>query len=418
MEDLAEPFSRHISEHLKINDNQGTSQSSRFLNKAREYNKGDCSKSDLLSTTVSLGFNNVIDAFHVIGGGDVPERFFMDERTERNGILITDNLLKLKDHFQFSNFSHEVEARWRLDEVIELSSFERVKVLVSHVVRLLGARTKIDSLTPEKIRDYRKKRKKEFLASRPGRNPSDTTINREVSAFKTMLNRGVANGIIDSNPIRFVPLLKENNVRERILNSDEFERLYDSADEHLKPVIMMAYFHPMRREEILKLTWDEVDLSGSVGMIRLSSERTKGKKQGRAIPLHPRMREILEQLRKKNCGERVFLRYGKPFNECKNSFEKAKSKAQIKDFRFHDFRHCAISNLRKAGNDYTTIMKASGHRTFSMFLRYNLVSHEELKKMKFSSGKNEKTHPMKQRLLSLGLDPEEVLSSLLHEKVS
>ena len=55
----------------------------------------------------------------------------------------------------------------------------------------------------------------------------------------------------------------------------------------------------MRREEILKLTWDEVDLSGSVGMIRLSSERTKGKKQGRAIPLHPRMREILEQLRKR-----------------------------------------------------------------------------------------------------------------------
>ena len=103
---------------------------------------------------------------------------------------------------------------------------------------------------------------------------------------------------------------------------------------------------------------------------------------------------------------------------CKISFEKAKSKAQIKDFRFHDFRHCAISNLRKAGNDYTTIMKTSGHRTFSMFLRYNLVSHEELKKIKFTSGKNEKTQPMKQRLLSLGLNPEEVLSSLLHEKVS
>ena len=80
LEDLAEPFSRHISEHLKINDNQGTSQSSRFLNKARDYNKGDCSKSDLLSTTVSLGFNNVIDAFHVVGEDDVPERFFMDEK--------------------------------------------------------------------------------------------------------------------------------------------------------------------------------------------------------------------------------------------------------------------------------------------------------------------------------------------------
>ncbi len=62
-------------------------------------------------------------------------------------------------------------------------------------------------------------------------------------------------------------------------------------------------------------------------------------------------------------------------------------------------------------------MKASGHRTFSMFLRYNLVSHEELKKMKFISGKDEETQPMKERLLSLGFDPEEVLSSLLHEQV-
>ena len=116
MEDLAEPFSRHIAEHLKLNDRQGTFQSSQFLNKARDFNNGDCSKSDLLSTTVSHGFNNVIDAFHVVGRGDVPERFFIDERKERKGILITDNLLKLKERFQFSNFPYEVEARWRLVE--------------------------------------------------------------------------------------------------------------------------------------------------------------------------------------------------------------------------------------------------------------------------------------------------------------
>ena len=97
MEDLSEPFSRHISEHLKINDRQATFQSNRFFKKARDYNNGDCSKSELLSVTVSLGFNYVIDAFHVVGGDDVPERFFMDQRTERKGILITDNLLKLKE---------------------------------------------------------------------------------------------------------------------------------------------------------------------------------------------------------------------------------------------------------------------------------------------------------------------------------
>ena len=40
-----------------------------------------------------------------------------------------------------------------------------------------------------------------------------------------------------------------------------------------------AYYHPMRRDEIIKLEWSEVDLTGEVGFIRLSANRTKGKKQ-------------------------------------------------------------------------------------------------------------------------------------------
>jgi 5-methylcytosine-specific restriction endonuclease McrA len=63
-----------------------------------------------------MGFNNVIDAFHVVGQGDVPERFFIDERNKRNGIVITDSLLKLKERLQFTNLPLEVEARWRLVE--------------------------------------------------------------------------------------------------------------------------------------------------------------------------------------------------------------------------------------------------------------------------------------------------------------
>ena len=42
-----------------------------------------------------------------------------------------------------------------------------------------------------------------------------------------------------------------------------------------------------------------------------------------------------------------------------------------------------MTNLRKAGNDYTTIMKASGHKTMSMFLRYNLVNEEDVAGIKW-----------------------------------
>ena len=250
-------------------------------------------------------------------------------------------------------------------------------------MRIYGKNISIDDITPESVRLYREKRKKEFSIPYPEKHPSETTINREVSAFKTMLNKGVRYSILDSNPIRFVPLMKEDNVREKVLTEEEFERLFNEAEDHLKPILLVAYYHPMRRDEIIKLKWSEVDLSGEVGFIRLSANRTKGKKAGRSVPIHPDVKDVLSKLPSRFQNGRVFLRHGKPFNECKHAFSTALKKAEIHDFRFHDFRHCAITNLRKAGNDYTLIMKASGHKTFSTFLRYNLITEEDLKDMKF-----------------------------------
>lgn len=116
LEDLAVPFSRNIADHLKQCDKQITSKRSKFLDKCREFNRGECSEDELRSSTVRLGFNNVIDAFHIVGQGEVPQRFFIDERKDRNGIVITDSLLSLKEQLQFTNLPFEVEARWRLVE--------------------------------------------------------------------------------------------------------------------------------------------------------------------------------------------------------------------------------------------------------------------------------------------------------------
>ena len=57
---------------------------------------------------------------------------------------------------------------------------------------------------------------------------------------------------------------------------------------------------------------------------------------------------------------------------------------------FHDFRYVAKSNLRNAGNSPTVIiMKVSGHKTMSMFIRYNLVDEEDLKGMKWIDSESE-----------------------------
>jgi hypothetical protein len=116
LEELAEPFSRHIVQHLAIAPKQATSSSSRFLNACSAFGKGDIGKDELIGRTVTLGFNNVIDAFHIVNRGEIPVRFFTDERNSGGGVRITDNLHHLRERFQFQNLPNEVEARWRLVE--------------------------------------------------------------------------------------------------------------------------------------------------------------------------------------------------------------------------------------------------------------------------------------------------------------
>ena len=66
-----------------------------------------------------------------------------------------------------------------------------------------------------------------------------------------------------------------------------------------------------------------------------------------------------------------------------DAYQRACRKAGLADFTFHDLRHCAINNLRLAGNDFFEIMAMSGHTTMSVFKRYNLVTEQELRGVKW-----------------------------------
>lgn len=117
LEELAEPFSRHLVEHLKTGRKQITSKSSTFLNTCRKFLDESITKDQLVEETVRLGFNNVIDAFHIVNRAEIPVRFYTDDRkTARKGITVCDELFQLKDAAQAVNLPHETEARWRLVE--------------------------------------------------------------------------------------------------------------------------------------------------------------------------------------------------------------------------------------------------------------------------------------------------------------
>lgn len=117
LEELAIPFANSIVSHLKISDKQGNSGSSKFLEGCRSYINQSISIDELYSLTERFGFVNVIDAFQNVNGSIIPNPFF--EKNYQSGkkeIVITDNLLKIKELFQYRNLEQEVEARWNLVE--------------------------------------------------------------------------------------------------------------------------------------------------------------------------------------------------------------------------------------------------------------------------------------------------------------
>jgi hypothetical protein len=117
LEDLAIPFARNICEHLTLVDRQGTFEHSKFLDACRYFNAGRINEDELQTATVNLGFNNVIDAFHVVGSGAVPTRFFVDERRSSvAGIRLTDEFFRIASASEYTSLKHEVESRWRLVE--------------------------------------------------------------------------------------------------------------------------------------------------------------------------------------------------------------------------------------------------------------------------------------------------------------
>ena len=115
IEELATPFARNICQHLLKNEKQVTSKSSKFLDTCKRFNNSEISEEELKKITIRMGFVNVIDAFHIVAREETT-RFFTDNRSSNNSIILTDNFYKLKEKDIYGNLKNEAESRWNLWE--------------------------------------------------------------------------------------------------------------------------------------------------------------------------------------------------------------------------------------------------------------------------------------------------------------
>jgi len=271
-----------------------------------------------------------------------------------------------------------------LEDVKRKKSFEGDRRSIGRLNGFFGTQL-LRHITPSLIGEYQTKRVSE--KSYRGESTKPSTVNREIACMRTIFNKAIRDEKLEKNPTRGVNFLRENNQRERVLTCEEWKRYKTKSPSWYLPIAVTAYRTAMRKSEIINIALSRIDLKE--GFIRLRAEDTKTG-HGRSIPIHSELMEVLKKVlkvRPLNC-DRAFHREGRPINgdHIRWAHQRVCKKANIENFTFHDFRHTCINNWRKEGHDYFKIMAASGHKTISVFKRYNMVGEEELKTLvKFAS---------------------------------
>jgi integrase len=116
----------------------------------------------------------------------------------------------------------------------------------------------------------------------------NSTINRELSLLRRAYNLAKNAEPPKVSVVPRFPKLAEHNVRKGVFEHHQYTALYAALPEHLKPLLMLAYYTGTRRGELLKLQWTQVDLDHRI--IRLEPGETKNKDarlHGERDPKHP-----------------------------------------------------------------------------------------------------------------------------------
>jgi integrase len=209
------------------------------------------------------------------------------------------------------------------------------------------------------------------------------TVNRFVTLFKRVYNLAIRDDMVEKNPCWKVPLLPERNVRDRIVSREEFETLQNELPEYIL-ILSLGYYLGMREGEILNLRGKQIrfyENGVEEGYIELYDSETKTG-EGRRIPFGGLIGRLLKDhliTRKKRDLESFLFITGRGnlLGNFRRGFQRACRRAGIRELCFHDFRHTAITNMRKAGVNISVIMAISGHKTMAMFRRYNRIDLDD-----------------------------------------
>jgi integrase len=292
-----------------------------------------------------------------------------------SGVPISAKIGQLK----FDEAAKDLMTEYRVNGRRSLDHLERR--LERGLTPWFGGR-RMASLTTADVRAY--------VDQRQAAGAANATINRELAALKRMFTLAVQAGKLLARP--HIPMLQEDNTRRGFFERAQFESVRAHLPTALQAVATFAYYTGWRtKAEILPMEWRQVDRDA--GVVRLDPGTTKNR-EGRVFKYAEldELHTVLEGLwtvhealeaRGILCPY-VFVRVLKKKAEARRvrNFRRAwiaACQAAGCPGRIpHDMRRTAVRNLVRAGVADTIAMKMTGHKTRSVFDRYDITSEDDL----------------------------------------
>ena len=193
------------------------------------------------------------------------------------------------------------------------------------------------------------------------------TVKHEINLVRRVIKLAIAEWGLGVAEVPYVRLPRLPSGRERRLEPEEINALLLCLGDQMKEIVSFALETAMRRSEILGLARGDFDAQNKTVTL-------KDTKNGRSrtIPLSCTALEILN--RRTQDGTMFTMQP----DSVSQALRRACHKLELKDYRFHDLRHEAISRLFERGLSVPQVAMISGHQDYRMLARYVHLHRFEL----------------------------------------
>lgn len=274
---------------------------------------------------------------------------------------------------------NEAFVRYWQEHAERLPSADNIARIGEVVIAGLGTDTLLSRISADDVARFVARRRAAV---------SDASVNRELTILRAVMRQaalrwGAAVTTIDWKR----QWLLEPAPRDRVLSTEEEERLFAALRLDFHPLIKFALATGMRFDNIRRLRWSQIDWDARVIRLRVKSRRPGG--DTHAVPLTAAIAAILsaeqgrhrefvftyipQRARSDERRARAHIEGARaPFTRdgWRKSWEEALEEAGLEDLRFHDLRHTTATRLYRASGNLRLVQKLLGHRSIETTLRY------------------------------------------------